>query len=63
MSARVSIVSSPRACSGATYCGVPIIMPLTVSRELPPAVRARPRSQTFTMPSGVNMMLSGLMSR
>ena len=49
MSLRPSSAASPRACSGLMYSGVPIDMPVSVSRFAPPArstSRAMPKSLT-----------------
>ena len=73
MSARWS-TSSPRTCSGLMYAGMPRINPACVIavRVGAPArnsacdsgaALANPKSKTFTRPSGVTLMLAGLMSR
>jgi hypothetical protein len=48
MSTRASRSRSPRACSGATYPGVPTIAPVKVSRSRSPASRAIPKSTILT---------------
>ena len=53
---------SPRICSGARYCTVPVTVPACVWRPSAYA-RARPKSATFTTPSVVTSTFSGLMSR
>ena len=65
--------SSPRACSGDMYCGVPMSMPLTVcpgiavadvtSASAGLARRAMPKSSNLTSPSCRIITLSGLRSR
>ena len=76
MSARLS-TGLPRACSGAMYAAVPSTVParVTCSRVtvgecsgLPAGgvssvPLARPKSSTFTVPSGLILMLPGLRSR
>jgi len=65
MSLRPSSAASPRACSGLMYSGVPIDMPVSVSRFAPPArstSRAMPKSLTTAWPDA-NSTFSGLMSR
>ena len=57
-SARAS-TSSPRACSGAMYAGVPAIVMAGASR----AARATPKSMTTTRPARVIITFSGLKSR
>ena len=61
-SARASI-GSPRACSGAMYCGVPAMTPLCVWLASSTA-RARPKSVIRTRSTPFSSrMLAGLMSR
>src|SRR5262245_25728331 len=75
MSARLS-TGFPRACSGLLYAAVPRMTPLTVIVGLPivgtcerseagagSSVFARPKSSTFTVPSGRTWMLAGFRSR
>ena len=52
----------PIACSGDMYGAVPSTDAVWV-RLTPSVVRAIPKSSTLTCPSGVTMMLPGLMSR
>ncbi len=63
MSLRPSRLSSPLACSGLMYVGVPTIMPVAVSLDATSlSARATPKSATSTsFPD--SRMLSGLMSR
>ena len=61
MSERAS-AGCPSACSGDMYAEVPSTVAVCVSEWLSSA-RAIPKSSTFTCPSGVTMMLPGLMSR
>ncbi len=59
----VAVVIGPAlACSGETYCAVPITMPLCV-RCAASIARAIPKSVIFTWPSGVISRFPGLMSR
>src|SRR5258708_756019 len=59
----VAVVIGPAlACSGETYCAVPITMPLCV-RCAASIARAIPKSVIFTCPSGVISRFPGLMSR
>ena len=54
----------PRACSGGMNAGVPIAPPLViVACRIESRRRAIPKSRSFTPPSLVRKMLSGLMSR
>ena len=53
---------SPRICSGARYCTVPVTAPARVFFASANA-RASPRSVTFTTPSVVIRMFSGFRSR
>ncbi|MFT3769345.1 MAG: hypothetical protein QM820_28235 [Minicystis sp.] len=48
------------ACSGGMNAGVPIVAPLTVVVALRSLMRASPKSKTFTTPSLVRKMFSGL---
>jgi hypothetical protein len=65
---------SPRTCSGLMYAGVPSIIPGEVTAivgvsSIADAVRcwsadlAKPKSRILTSPSGVTLILAGLMSR
>jgi hypothetical protein len=76
MSARRS-TALPRACSGAMYAAVPMIIPSCVagavsvgefitSGALPtsgPSALARPKSSTLTVPSALTLMFPGFRSR
>ena len=67
MSARLSVVGSAAACSGAMYAGVPIAMPSDVSDAPAASVEAEsafatPKSVTTAEPPE-RSTLSGLMSR
>ncbi len=65
-SLRPSISRSPAHCSGLMNAGVPIAVPVAVSRESLPCViaRAMPKSVTIARPLSLSRrMLSGLMSR
>ena len=75
MSARLS-TALPLACSGLIYAAVPMIMPAWVAATVmvgelsgfespaePPATAAKPKSSTFTTPSGVTITLPGFRSR
>ena len=77
MSARLS-TALPRACSGDMYAAVPRIIPACViagvvivgACDMPGDIApvgssafARPKSSTFTTPSGRSLMLAGLRSR
>ncbi len=64
MSARTSNVS-PRNCSGDAYAGVPMIFPWAVTKVsvFARVETERPKSPTFTEPSGATKQLEGLMSR
>jgi len=76
MSARRS-TARPRACSGAMYAAVPMIMPIWVARavnvgelleswgpEVPESIAfASPKSSTLTVPSSRTLMFCGFRSR
>ena len=75
MSVRLSTVL-PRACSGLMYAAVPRIIPSARVAHRhgrrfvrsgveppPPTAFARPKSSTFTVPSGVILMFAGFRSR
>ncbi len=56
--------SSPRACSGDMYAGVPTAVPGLVMCTSWLSVRASPKSRILTLPMGASsQMLAGLMSR
>ena len=57
-----TVTSPPWICSGATYATVPSISPV-VSRSAASNAGARPKSVTFTRPSGAIRMFPGLTSR
>ncbi len=63
MSVAVSL-SSPRACSGDQYSGVPSNMPRVVTLVAERAMRASPKSETTTRPVALSIKtLPGVRSR
>ncbi len=62
MSARLSTVPA-MACSGAMYCGVPLIMPVAVRPGEPSTIFAMPKSARYTRSASSRRMFCGLMSR
>ena len=57
------VSTSPRACSGDMYTGVPTAAPVEVMRSLPLMARANPKSMSTGVPSGFIMTLAGFRSR
>ena len=63
MSARRVDLGRPVACSGAMYCGVPLIMPVAVSLLEPSSIFAMPKSARYTRSSSSSRMFCGFTSR
>ncbi len=56
-------IDFPRACSGAMYWGVPVIMPVAVMCALASTILAMPKSARYTRPESSSRTFWGFTSR